>query len=82
MQIRTNQLVEDSNQFTLAELEEVGGRACAYTVPDSIRETTVAGQVIVSRVDRIPGDVVVDVPARQGQALIALGYAVEVTLPA
>ena len=82
MHIRTNQLVEDSNQFALAELEAIGGRACAYTVPESIQEFQVAGQTFVARVDRIPADAVVEVPERQGMALIELGYAEEVTLPA
>jgi len=71
--IRTLDLVEDSNQFTLAELE---GTSAVTPWTTSSKEIKLADEVVgIARVDRIPKGTELDVPNRQGDALIGLGLA-------
>ena len=74
MQVRILQAVEDGNEFTAADLD---GHPVAlpYTVakPVAIK----VGDTIVGcyRVDKFPAGVVVDLPTKQAESLIALRLA-------
>lgn len=75
MKVRTLQVVEDANEFSLAEVLDVP-MVTPWTLPGSAIEIKVGGQVVgMKRVDRFPEGVVVDLPARQAQHLIDLELA-------
>lgn len=80
MRIRTLDLVEDSNRFTLAQLEGCP-QVTPYTVPGSARPILVDGELVgVARVDRFPRDIEIDLPPKQALALINKGLAEPVPL--
>ena len=73
MKIRTLDVVEDSNEFFVDELEGLP-LVTPYTIGG--KERKIAGQVVaLARVDRFPKGAEVDVPTRQAEHLIALGLA-------
>lgn len=74
MRIRTLQLVEDSNEFTAAELKGFD-LVTPYTIGRP-KEVKLAGLVVgLARVDRIPQNVEIDLPDRQALNLLEHGYA-------
>lgn len=71
--IRLLDTVEDSNEFTAEDLRGVPA-VTDFTIGG--KELKVAGQVVgLARVDRFPKGVVVEVPQRQADNLIGLGFA-------
>lgn len=66
--------VEDSNVFRPDELEGVPPNP--YTLPKGETLRKEGDLVIaVTRVDKIPADAVIELPTRQAEQLVKLGYA-------
>jgi hypothetical protein len=81
MRIKLLQTVEDSNVFVAADFES--GAIPAVTPYTLNAKEKKLGKLVVglARVDKFPQHAEVDVPRRQAESLIALGYAELVSAP-
>ena len=64
--------VEDSNVFRPDELEGVNLHPYVLKQTERKEDTLV---LAINRVDKIPADAVVDLPNRQAERLVSLGFA-------